>query len=53
MAVLGGILALYVVFGIVLPALFGLIKFMFVLALVAFVVVLAVTVAAKFSRASK
>ncbi|MFB9889479.1 hypothetical protein [Planobispora takensis] len=53
MAVLGGILALYVVFGIVLPALFGLIKFMFVLALVAFAVVLAVTVAAKFSRTSK
>ncbi|MBG0827060.1 hypothetical protein HS041_04695 [Planomonospora sp. ID67723] len=50
MAVLGGILALYVVFGLVLPALFGLFKFLFVLAFVAFLVVAAVTVAARLSR---
>ncbi|GGS87359.1 hypothetical protein GCM10010156_52320 [Planobispora rosea] len=53
MAVLGGILALYVVFGLVLPALFGLLKFLFVLAVVAFLVVLTVTAAAKFSKSAK
>ncbi|MFB9718717.1 hypothetical protein [Planobispora longispora] len=53
MAVLGGILALYMVFGLVLPALFGLFKFLFVLAMVAFLVVLVVTVAAKFSKSVK
>ncbi|WP_156056107.1 hypothetical protein [Streptosporangium roseum] len=50
MAVLGVILALYVVFGLVLPALFGLFKFLIVLALVAFVVVAVVTVAGKFAK---
>ncbi|MDP9864237.1 MULTISPECIES: hypothetical protein [Streptosporangium] len=50
MAVLGVILALYVVFGLVLPALFGLLKFLVVLALVAFVVVAVVTVAGKFAK---
>lgn len=50
MAVLGVILALYVVFGLVLPALFGLFKFLFVLAIVAFVVVAVVTVAGKFAK---
>ncbi|GAA4233654.1 hypothetical protein GCM10023075_50430 [Streptosporangium album] len=50
MAVLGAILALYVVFGLVLPALFGLVKFLVVLALVAFVVVAAVTVVGKFTK---
>ncbi|MFJ2028172.1 hypothetical protein [Streptosporangium sp. NPDC087985] len=50
MTVLGVILALYVVFGLVLPALFGLFKLLVVLALVAFVVVAAVMVAGKFSK---
>jgi hypothetical protein len=53
MAVLGVMLALYVVFGLVLPALFGLLKFAFLLALVAVVVVGAVTVAGKFGKSSK
>ncbi|GHH65202.1 hypothetical protein GCM10017673_08870 [Streptosporangium violaceochromogenes] len=50
MAVLGVVLALYVVFGFVLPALFGLFKFLFVLALVAFVVVAAVTIVSKLAK---
>ncbi|MEV7012964.1 hypothetical protein [Streptosporangium sp. NPDC051022] len=50
LAVVGAILALYVVFGLVLPALFGLLKFVLVLAVVAFVVVAAVTVAGRFSK---
>ncbi|WP_433248502.1 hypothetical protein ACQPYK_00635 [Streptosporangium sp. CA-135522] len=50
MAVLGVILALYVVFGLVLPALFGLFKFLIVLALIAFVVVAAVTAVSKFTK---
>ncbi len=50
LAVVGALLAIYVVFGLVLPALFGLMKFLFVLAIVAFVVVAAVTVAGKFFK---
>lgn len=50
MAILGGLLALYVVFGLVLPALFGLLKFVLVLAVVAFVVVALVTMVAKSKR---
>ncbi|GAA3079079.1 hypothetical protein [Streptosporangium carneum] len=50
LAVIGGILALYVVFGLVLPALFGLLKFVFVLAIVAFLIVAAVTAVSKFSK---
>jgi hypothetical protein len=53
MAVLGVMLALYVVFGFVLPALFGLLKFVFVLGLVAVVVIGAVTVVGKFGKSSK
>jgi hypothetical protein len=53
MAVLGVMLALYVVFGLVLPALFGLLKFAFILALVAVVVIAAVNVAGKFGKSSK
>ncbi|MBG0814264.1 hypothetical protein [Planomonospora sp. ID82291] len=48
MAVLGVLLALYVVFGLVLPAVFGLFKLLLVLGFVAFVVVALVTVVAKF-----
>ncbi|MFB9676727.1 hypothetical protein [Streptosporangium vulgare] len=47
LGVLGVLLALYVVFGFVLPALFGLLKFALVLAVVAFVVVALVTAVAK------
>ncbi|MFF5208560.1 hypothetical protein [Streptosporangium sp. NPDC000396] len=50
MAILGAILALYVVFGLVLPALFGLFKLVLVLALVAFAVVAVVTIVGKFSK---
>ncbi|MFS1305065.1 hypothetical protein [Streptosporangium longisporum] len=50
MAVLGVLLALYVVFGFVLPALFGLLKLALVLALVALAVVAAVTVVARLKR---
>lgn len=53
MAVLGVVLALYVVFGLLLPALFGLLKFVFVLALVAVVAVAAVTVVGKFGKFGK
>jgi hypothetical protein len=53
LAVLGVMLALYVVFGLVLPALFGLLKFAFILAVVAFVVIAAVNVAGKFGKSSK
>ncbi|WP_162641157.1 hypothetical protein [Streptosporangium sp. 'caverna'] len=53
MAVLGVMLALYVVFGLVLPALFGLLKFAFLLALVAVVAVAAVTVVGKFGKSGK
>ncbi|MGC5009857.1 hypothetical protein ACLQ2R_03740 [Streptosporangium sp. DT93] len=47
MAVLGVLLGLYVVFGLLLPALFGLLKFVLVLAVVAFVVVALVTMVAR------
>ncbi|MEU4835377.1 hypothetical protein [Streptosporangium sp. NPDC023615] len=47
MAVLGVLLGLYVVFGLVLPALVGLLKFALVLAVLAFVVVAVVTVVAR------
>ncbi|GAA3423718.1 hypothetical protein GCM10018953_09010 [Streptosporangium nondiastaticum] len=50
MAVLGVLLALYVVFGLLLPALFGLLKFVLVLAVVAFAVVTVVTVVSRFSK---
>ncbi|MER5620993.1 hypothetical protein [Streptosporangium sp. NPDC002544] len=50
LAVLGALLALYVVFGLVLPALFGLLKFVIVLAVVAFAVVALVTVVSKSKR---
>jgi len=50
LAVLGVLLALYVVFGLVLPALFGLLKFVILLAVVAFVVVALVTVVSKSKR---
>ncbi|MGJ6965231.1 hypothetical protein ACSDR0_25305 [Streptosporangium sp. G11] len=50
LGVLGVLLALYVVFGFVLPALFGLLKFVLVLAVVAFVVVALVTAVAKLKK---
>ncbi|GAB2466343.1 hypothetical protein GCM10027187_38110 [Streptosporangium sandarakinum] len=50
MAVLGVLLALYVVFGLLLPALFGLLKFVLVLAVVAFAVVAVVTVVSRLSK---
>ncbi|MER6824938.1 hypothetical protein ABT352_02975 [Streptosporangium sp. NPDC000563] len=48
--VLGVLLALYVVFGLVLPALFGLLKFALVLGVLALVVVAAVTVVGKLKQ---
>ncbi|MBB2908787.1 hypothetical protein FHS43_000033 [Streptosporangium becharense] len=50
LAVIGLLLALYVVFGLVLPALFGLLKFVLVLAVVAFAVVAVVTMVGKSGR---
>ncbi|MEV8635271.1 hypothetical protein AB0395_26805 [Streptosporangium sp. NPDC051023] len=50
LGVVGAILALYVVFGLVLPALFGLLKFVFVLGIVALIVVAAITIVSKSSK---
>jgi hypothetical protein len=50
MAVLGVLLGLYVVFGLVLPALFGMVKLLLIIGVIAVVVVGAVTVFAKFNK---
>jgi hypothetical protein len=49
LGVLGVLLALYVVFGLVLPALFGLLKLALIVGVIAVAVVLAVTVVGKLS----
>jgi hypothetical protein len=48
--VLGVLLALYVVFGFLIPALFGLLKLMLVVAVIGVLVVDAVTVLGKMSK---
>lgn len=50
LSILGVLLALYVVFGLLIPALFGILKLLFVIAAVAFVAFLAVTVIGKLSK---
>ncbi|SDH85629.1 hypothetical protein SAMN05421505_12488 [Sinosporangium album] len=50
LAVLGGLLALYLLFGFLIPALFATLKFLFVLVVIALVVVAGVTLVGKFSK---
>ncbi|ETK34865.1 MULTISPECIES: hypothetical protein [Microbispora] len=50
LTVLGIILAVWLVFGFVIPALFATLKFLFVIAVIAFLVVAAITVVGKLSR---
>ncbi|GAA1258410.1 hypothetical protein GCM10009677_06400 [Sphaerisporangium rubeum] len=50
LSILGVLLALYVVFGLLIPALFGIVKVLLVIAVIGFVVVAAVTVFGKLSR---
>ncbi|MBB4916900.1 hypothetical protein ACFY19_15865 [Streptosporangium saharense] len=50
LGVVGALLALYLVFAIVIPALFGLLKFVLVLGVVALIVVAAVTIVSKSSK---
>ncbi|MEV4093874.1 hypothetical protein [Streptosporangium saharense] len=50
LGVVGALLALYLVIAIVIPALFGLLKFVLVLGVVALIVVAAVTIVSKSSK---
>jgi hypothetical protein len=50
LTVLGIILAVWLVFGFVIPALFATLKILLVLAIIAFVVVAAITVVGKLNR---
>jgi hypothetical protein len=50
LTVVGVILALWLIFGFVIPALFATLKFLLVFALIALVVVVAITVVGKMSR---
>jgi hypothetical protein len=50
LTVLGIILAVWLVFGFVIPALFATLKILLVLAVIAFVVVAAITVVGKLNR---
>ncbi|GIH49212.1 hypothetical protein SAMN05421833_115152 [Microbispora rosea] len=50
LTVLGILLALWLVFGLVIPALFATLKFLFIIGIIALVVVVAVTVVGKLSR---
>ncbi|MEZ0073714.1 hypothetical protein [Planotetraspora sp. GP83] len=50
LTVLGIILALWLVFGFVIPALFATLKFLFIIAIIAFLVVAAITLVGKMSR---
>ncbi|WP_169808647.1 hypothetical protein [Microtetraspora niveoalba] len=50
LTVLGIILALWLVFAFIIPALFATLKFLLVLAIIAFLVVAAVTLVGKMSR---
>ncbi|WP_214415619.1 hypothetical protein [Sphaerisporangium fuscum] len=50
LSILGVVLALYVVFGLLIPAIFGIFKLLFVVALIAFVVMAAVTLVGKLSK---
>ncbi|MFD0883834.1 hypothetical protein ACFQ08_04590 [Streptosporangium algeriense] len=50
LGVVGALLAIYVLLGFIIPALFGLLKFAFVLGVVALIVVAAVTIVSKLSK---
>ncbi|MBP2706304.1 hypothetical protein JOL79_21060 [Microbispora sp. RL4-1S] len=50
LTVLGIILAVWLVFGFVIPALFATLKFLFMIAVIAFIVVAVITVVGKLSR---
>jgi hypothetical protein len=50
MTVLGVVLALWLVFAFIIPALFATLKFLLMFALIAGLVVVAITVLGKFSR---
>ncbi|GIH65152.1 hypothetical protein [Microbispora siamensis] len=50
LTVLGILLALWLVFGFVIPALFATLKFLLIIGIIALVVVIAVTVVGKLSR---
>lgn len=50
LSVLGIILALWLVFGLVIPALFMTLKFLLIIAVIAFLVVAVVTMVGKLSR---
>ncbi|MFC0865051.1 MULTISPECIES: hypothetical protein [Sphaerimonospora] len=50
LTVLGIILAIWLVFGFIIPALFATLKFLFIFAIVAFLVVATITMIGKFSR---
>jgi hypothetical protein len=50
LSILGVLLALYVVFGLVIPAIFGVLKFVLIIAVIGFVAVAAVTVVGKLSK---
>ncbi|GII77667.1 hypothetical protein Sru01_26490 [Sphaerisporangium rufum] len=50
LSILGVLLALYVVFGLLLPALFGILKLLVVVAVIGAVVVGAITLVGRLSR---
>ncbi|WP_185949672.1 hypothetical protein [Microbispora sp. KK1-11] len=50
LTVLGILLALWLVFGFVIPALFATLKFLLIIGIIALVVVVAITVVGKLSR---
>lgn len=50
LTVLGILLALWLVFGLVIPALFATLKFLLIIGIIAFVAVAVVTVVGKLSR---
>ncbi|MCT9931745.1 hypothetical protein N5079_16150 [Planotetraspora sp. A-T 1434] len=50
LTVLGILLALWLVFGFVIPALFATLKFLFIIAIIAFLVVAVITLVGKMSR---
>ncbi|MFC4587854.1 hypothetical protein [Sphaerisporangium corydalis] len=50
LSVLGVLLALFVVFGILIPAVVGILKLLFVIAVIGFVVVAGVTLVGRLSK---
>ncbi|MFC6083304.1 hypothetical protein [Sphaerisporangium aureirubrum] len=50
LSILGVLLAVYVVFGLLIPALFGIVKVLLIIGVIALVAVAAVTVVGKLSK---